>query len=202
MESSGGEATKLLDPAGGVTIYGWSADGKKIVYWNGTPIRFSAFDLETRQNSELISHPTLDIHGAELSPDGQWVAFHVPRPVSEPLNIAPVRPGKSATEAEWITVAGTVGFNRRPWWSSDGNLLYFLSARDNYNCIWAQGLDPATKRPRGEPMAVYHFHQTSRSPGRGSASAWGPAVGGGRIVLALSEQSGNVWLAEPAAADR
>jgi tricorn protease-like protein len=200
MDSSGGEATKLLDPAGGVTIYGWSADGKKLVYWNGTPIRFSAFDLETRQNSELISHPTLDIHGAELSPDGQWVAFHVPRPVSEPLNIAPVRPGKSATETEWITVAGAVGSNRRPWWSPDGNLLYFLSSRDNYSCIWAQRLDPATKRPRGEPMAVYHSHQTSRSLGGGGAAAWGPAVGGGRIVFALGEESGNIWLAEPATA--
>ena len=62
MDSSGGEATKLLDPAGGVTIYGWSADGKRIVYWHGSPIRFSLFDLGTRQTSVLISHPTYDIH--------------------------------------------------------------------------------------------------------------------------------------------
>jgi len=130
MESSGGEATKLFDPEGGVMIYGWSADGKKIVYWNRTPVRFSVFDLETRQNSELISHPTFDIHGAELSPDGQWVAFHVPRPASEPIKIAPVREGKAAAEAEWVTVADTAGASRRPWWSPDGNLLYFLSSRD------------------------------------------------------------------------
>ncbi len=31
---------------------------------------------------------------------------------------------------------------------------------------------------------------------------FGPAVGGGRIVFALREQSGNIWLAEPAAAER
>jgi len=202
MDSSGGEATKLFDPEGGVMIFGWSADGKKIVYWNGTPVRFSVFDLDTRQSSELISHPTLDIHGAELSPDGQWVAFHVPRPASEPLKIAPVRAGKPAAEAEWVTVADTAGASRRPWWSPDGNLLYFLSARDNYNCIWAQRLDPATKRPRGEPLAVYHVHQTSRSLGFGGAAGWGPAVGGGRIVFALSEQTGNVWLAEPGVAER
>ena len=159
MDSSGGEATKLFDPAGGVTIYGWSADGKRIVYWHGTPIRFSVFDLEMRQSWELISHPTYDIHGAELSPDGKWVAFHMPRQGREPLKVAPVREGKAAAEAEWITVTTAAGANSRPWWSPDGNLLYFLSSRDNYQCIWAQPLDSATKRPRGGPMAIYHFHE-------------------------------------------
>ncbi len=199
MDSSGGEATKLLDPAGGVTIFGWSADGKWIVYWDGTPLRFSMFDLETRQTSELISHPIYNIHGAELSPDGKWVAFHLPRAGSELVKIAPVRAGKAAAEGEWITVAAA-GTNRRPWWSPDGNLLYFLSTRDSYQCIWAQPLDPATKRPRGEPMAVYHFHETRRALSIADGANFGPAVGGGRIVFALGEQSGNVWLAEPAAA--
>jgi serine/threonine protein kinase len=199
MASSGGEATKLLDQEGGVRIYGWSADGKKIVYWHGAPVRFSVFDLETRQTSELISHPAYDIHGAELSPDGNWVAFHLPRPVSEPLKIAPVRQGKAAAEAEWITVTDTTGTNRRPWWSPDGNLLYFVSTRDNYQCIWAQPLDPATKRPRGEPMAVYHSHEARRTL---NPLGGAPAMGGGRMVFALSEQSGNIWLAEPAAAER
>jgi Tol biopolymer transport system component len=202
MESSGGEATKLLDPPGGVMIYGWSADGKRIVYWHGTPIRFSVLDLETRQSRELISHPTLDIHGAELSPDGKWVAFHIPRPVGEPLKIAPVRDGKATGEAEWITVTAAGGSNRRPWWSPDGNLLYFLSTRDDYPCIWAQRLDPSTKRPRGEPMAVYHLHETRRSMNILGAASFGPAVGRGRIVFALREQNGNIWLAEPESSDR
>jgi len=41
MDSSGGEAIKLLYPEGGVTIFGWSADGKRIVYYDGSPIRYS-----------------------------------------------------------------------------------------------------------------------------------------------------------------
>jgi Tol biopolymer transport system component len=196
------KATKLLDLAGGVTIFGWSADGKRIVYWDGSPTRFSVFDLETRQTSVLISHPAHDIHGAELSPDGNWVVFHLPRPGSEPLKIAPVREGKAAGEAEWITVTAAAGLNRRPWWSPDGNLLYFLSTRDGYGCIWAQRLDPSTKRPRGEPIAVYHFHEIRRSPDILAAAWFGPAVGRGRIVFALGEQTGNIWLAEPASSDR
>jgi dipeptidyl aminopeptidase/acylaminoacyl peptidase len=197
MDSSGGEATKLLDPAGGVTIYGWSGDGKRIVYYDGAPNRFSVFDLETRRTSELISQPGYSVHGAELSPDGKWVAFHLPRPGSEHLKIAPVRAGKAAAEEEWITVTTVAGSNFRPWWSPDGNLLYFLSTRDNYQCIWAQPLDQPTKRPRGEPKPVYHFHEARRSLST-ATSDFGPAVGGGQIVFGLGEQSGNIWLAEPA----
>jgi len=197
MDSSGGEATKSLDPPGGVNIFGWSADGKRIVYWDGAPIRFSVFDLETRQTSELISHSTYNIHGVELSPDGNWVAFHLPRPVSEPVKIAPVRAGKAAAEEEWITVTTATGINRRPWWSPDGNLLYFLSSRDNYQCIWAQPLNAATKRPRGEPIEVYPFHEARRSLSILQGANFGPAVVGGRIVFSLAEQSGNIWLAEP-----
>jgi Tol biopolymer transport system component len=195
MDSSGGEATKLLDLGGTSTfsINGWTADGKRIVYWDGSPIRFSLFDLETRQASVLISHPTYDIHDAELSPDGNWVAFHMSHQ-GRALNIAPVRKRKAAVEAEWIAVTDTAG--RRFWWSPDGNLLYFLSASDNHECIWAQRLDPATKRPRGDPLAIYHFHETRPSQ-EGWDAFFGPAVGGGRIVFALAAQSGNIWLAEP-----
>ena len=196
MDSTGGEARKLLDTPAGVMMYVWSTDGKRIVYWDGNPVRFSVFDLETRKTSVLISHPTYDIHGAELSPDGKWVAFHLPRPGSEPVKIAPVRDGKAASEVEWITVTDTTGANWRPWWSPDGNLLYFVSTRDNYLCIWAQLLDPATKRPHGEPLAIYHFHAARQ--GLLEGARFGPGVGGGRIVFALGEQSGNIWMAEPA----
>jgi serine/threonine protein kinase len=183
-------------------VEGKKLDARSDVFSFGSaPIRFSVFDLETRQSWELISHPTLEIRGAELSPDGKWVAFHIPRPVSELLKIAPVRDGKATGEAEWITVTGAAGNNRRPWWSPDGNLMYFLSTRDGYSCIWAQRLDPSTKRPRGEPMAVCHFHETRRSPSPVTAS-FGPAVGRGRIVFALGEQTGNIWLAEPESSKR
>jgi hypothetical protein len=79
----------------------------------------------------------------------------------------------------------TAGFNKRPWWAPNGNLLYFLSTRDNYTCIWAQPLDPATKQARGEPKVVSHFHDARRSVNIGSTNLFGPAVGGGRVIFAL-----------------
>ena len=77
MSTRGGVASVLLRAQDDqVNIYGWSADSKKILYWHGRPIRFSLLDVTTRRSAPLISHPQHNIHGAELSPDQQWVAFH------------------------------------------------------------------------------------------------------------------------------
>jgi hypothetical protein len=144
----------------------------------------------------MIGHPKLDIHGAEPSPDRKWVAFHLPGVTNEPVKIAPLRNGRAASESEWITVAEYPGRNNRPWWSPDGTLLYFLSLKDNYPDIWAQRLDPATKRPVGEAFAVYHFHETRKAPNIIGAAAFGPAIGKDQITFSLLERSANIWIAE------
>ena len=47
-----GRGNEAPGSSGGVTDFGWSADGKRIVYWDGTPVRFSRFNRETtRQQS-------------------------------------------------------------------------------------------------------------------------------------------------------
>ena len=63
------------------------------------------------------------------------------------MKIAPIHSGRAAGESEWITVAAYPGRNTRPWWSPDGNLLYFLSMKDSYPDIWVQRLDPVAKHP-------------------------------------------------------
>jgi hypothetical protein len=93
-------------------------------------------------------------------------------------------------------VAEYPGTNTRPWWSPDGNLLYFLSMKDGYPDIWAQRLHTVTKRPAGEAFAVYHFHETRRAPNILGAAAFGPAIGRNQITFSLQERSGNIWIAE------
>ena len=149
MDASGGEATNLLD--GGITIYGWTADGNQIVYWDGTPIRFSVFDLRDTQDIRANLSPNVCHSRRRVVAGWQLGGLLLAASGQRAGKLGPVRDGKAAAEAEWITVSTTAGANRRPWWSPDGNLLYFLSTRDNYQCIWAQHLDPVTKRPRGEP---------------------------------------------------
>ena len=61
--------------------------------------------------------------------------------------------------ADGIPITDGKEIDRQAYWSPDGNLLYYLSDRDGFRCIWAQSLNPATKHPEGEAFTVLHFHQ-------------------------------------------
>jgi hypothetical protein len=105
-----------------------------------------------------------------------------------------------APEESWIPITDGKGLDREAAWSPDGNLLYFLSDRDGFRCIWAQRLQPATKRPVGEPSAVLHFHHARRSLRAvgNNVGAIGLSVAKGRLVFALGDVTGNIWLRESA----
>ena len=171
-----------------------------MVYCLQGPTRWFTLDLASRKSSPLLAHPKLIIHGVELSPDKRWASFHIPGRVRAPVYIAPVRDGTVAGESEWIRAADTAGRNGRPWWSPDGNLLYWMSERDGFVCAWAQRLEPASKKPSGEPFAVLHFHEARRSLAGFGLSGFGPAVSRDRLTFALPESSGNIWIAEKEAA--
>lgn len=201
IDASGGDAIKLLENATdrvGAQIYDWTHDGNHLVFCHGSPIRFGLLNPRTRQSRELISHPKLNIHGAEISPDGRWVAFHVPGTAREPLYIAALRDGRATEEADWILVTNSPGYNRRPWWSDDGDLLYYLSERDVSPAIWAQRLNPSTKQPQGEPFAIQRFPETRRNARLSAAAQFGPAIAKDRIIYSLQEMFGNIWIAEVA----
>jgi WD40 repeat protein len=122
--------------------------------------------------------------------------IHVPLEAEQgrtPIFIAPLRNGVALGESEWIQVTDGTGTEAAPWWSPDGNILYFLSQRDGFQCIWAQHLDKATKRPAGAPFDVAHFHGARRKV---QEAGFGPGIGVDKLVFALSESTGNIWMAQ------
>ncbi|MFN0165985.1 MAG: protein kinase domain-containing protein [Bryobacteraceae bacterium] len=193
IPASGGEATRLLEFRGSGNLYGWSPDGAKILYWDREPVRFSLFDTKTRQTAELLSHPEYHIHEASFSPDQRWLAFHTPLGRQTKIWIAPVRDGRAAGEADWIKVIDQRADHRKPWWSPDGNALYFIGNADGFNCIYLQRLEAAGKHPAGAPLAVYHNHSTRFTLGSAFLS---PTVLPGRIIFGMLERTSNVWFAE------
>src|SRR5262249_16266867 len=110
--------------------------------------------------------------------------------------IAPVRGDAVPGEAEWLPVTDGSGLDRNAVWSPDGSLLYFLSERDGFRCIWAQRLDHGAKRPVGAPFAVHHFHQARHSlmPAQ-EVSRIGLSVVRNKIIFSMAETRGNIWLA-------
>jgi hypothetical protein len=101
----------------------------------------------------------------------------------------------SPSERNWIPVTDGSANDREAYWSPDGNLLYFLSERDGFRCVWAERLNPASKNPVGAPFPVYHFHHARRSlTGLGRGRGEVMSVARDRILLAVGEVTGNIWM--------
>jgi hypothetical protein len=96
---------------------------------------------------------------------------------------------------EWIQVVGGAGFVDAPRWSPNGRLLYHLSDRDDFLCIWAYALDPMTRQPVGEPIPIAHAHDTQQKLLTSMRSMWSLAVGADRLVYNAARSSGNVYTA-------
>jgi hypothetical protein len=60
-----------------------------------------------------------------------------------------------------VTDGSSQDFKSR--WSKDGNLIYFVSTRDGFRCLWAHRLDPTTKQPKGSPFEIYVSHRAQLS---------------------------------------
>ena len=133
------------------------------------------------------------IRDACLSPDDRWLAVLTDAPPARnTIVISPVR-DKPVSLQEWIPVTEDSSYLDSPRWSTNGQILYFLSERDGHSCIWAQRLDPAGRKPAGEAFAVHHEHRSrfvlNLPRGYGSIS-----VGGNTLVFLLGEMSGNIWM--------
>ena len=114
--------------------------------------------------------------------------------------IAPVRDGVPGKEAEWIAVTDGEYNDDKPQFSPDGNTVYFLSStRDGYICIWAQKLNPVTRRPVGAPIGYEHFHswaQRDLSPYGQAISASDLTVARDKMLVNLPQFRVDIWMTQ------
>jgi hypothetical protein len=77
-------------------------------------------------------------------------------------------------------------------------MLYFLSERDGFRCIYAVRLNPVTHQAVGAPFTVQHFHAARWSLKRINSTTGmnGLSVTPGRLIVAFGELTGNIWLEE------
>lgn len=190
---SGGLPQTLCEDCG--VVSGWSNDKAKILFNIGRPSRVTVLDRPSQAPVPVLEHPELDLYSALFSPDDGWISFHARRPNQKRRIYLARHHNNPISESEWIPIAVDEFNNAEPRWSPEGNLLYFLSDRDGFLCIWAQRLTKDSKAPAGPPQEVYHFHQARLSPLNVSNSGYvRMSIGQGRIILTLGEITGNVWL--------
>ncbi len=194
VAANGGAPEQLCGDCGEVEQ--WTPSGHEILFVTADdPSGVGLLKVGASPNRAWLKHPGYGVFNARLSPDGQWVSFN-----GRPNNRAPARvfiakvQGSVVSgEKEWTVVTED---GDAPSWSPQGSLLYFWSNQDGSPCLWAQALDPTTKRPTGSPLNIQHFHSRALSWRNLYLGAPDIAVARDKIVFNLGEQTGNVWMTE------
>jgi eukaryotic-like serine/threonine-protein kinase len=173
-------------------LFGFFSDSRYVLS-SGGPARLVRRNVETGAETPLVEAAGT-ILDADVSWDDRWLAVAIGRPDGAvTLEVVPLGE-RAASPMPAILVASSRRFVSSPRWSSDGSRLYYLADRDDFVCLWGQGLDAATKKPRGEPVAVFHAH---RSPWRMNfPRGFSFRVGRDRIVLNAAEITGNVLVGQ------
>jgi len=191
---AGGKPTQLCSDCG--EPRNWLPGGRGLLYQKLSAKGNSLIGvLELTGHAEpLVQSSDSALFSPSVSPDGRWMALVVRTPPNDHrVTVVPLRNGIAAPKVAWIPVTESGPWVNKPRWAPSGNLLYYVSDRDGFVCIWASRLDPATKQPLGEPKAVVHFHV-----GRNSLdNVYGLelSVTDDKLVFNLGESSGNIWLA-------
>jgi eukaryotic-like serine/threonine-protein kinase len=194
VAASGGTPGQVCGDCGDVEQ--WIPDGRGILFVTATdPSGIGFLTLGSSPQREWLTHPGYSIFNARVSGDRRWVAFNARPNRFAPARvlIAQVRGSRVSGEEEWIEVTED---GDAPAWAPRGDLVYFWSDRDGSPCLWAQALDPTTKRPIGSPVSIDHFHKRSLSWKNLYLYAPDIAVARDKIVFSLGEHTSNIWMTE------
>lgn len=193
VATAGGAPEQVCDDCG--TVEEWSPDGRRIIYVTADdPSAVGVLHLGSSPDGAWLKHPGYGIYNPRLSSDGGWLAFNARTDrFAQPRVFVASVSSSVAPERDWILISQDA---EAPGWSPDGSRLFFWSDRDGSACLWSQQLDPATKRPIGQPVSIQHFHNRGLSWKNLSLGGPDVAVSRDRIVFNLGEHAGNVWMTQ------
>jgi hypothetical protein len=183
---AGGKPTLMC---GGCDIpWGWSNDGAKLLYGDESSLK--VWDLVANKHYDAIERTGHGIWSGHFSPDDRWITFTAqsgPNPQSRSFAV-PFRDGETRRTGDWVPLP------QSPNTASGTALSYFISKRDGFPCLWSVRQEsPLAKQ--AEPQPLRHFHNARLSPHEDPE--WrGPSVARDKVLFALTELTGNIWVAE------
>jgi eukaryotic-like serine/threonine-protein kinase len=189
-----GVPKKISIPGACGYAWSWSSDAKLLLYNCPGSGPVHVFHSESGETSQFLGR---QIYHVSFSPDDRWIVFgqHYPNG-RERVFLSPFGGKAAPQEQDWLPVTDGATFDAYPRWSPSGNFLYFVSDRDGFRCLWAQRLDPATKRLLGAPAPVFHSHASRRSLLNVGVNSLEISVARDKIALPMGEITGNIWMAK------
>ena len=193
--AGGGTAEKICEGCG--QLRSWSPERRVMLSqdteFDGAKRRINRIDAVSGRKTVLLEKNLL--YAPDLSPDGEWVTFQSRATLDDPreqLFVAPMSDGAPVEPERWVPITELKYFDAGPIFSRDGKVIYFISDRDGFTCLWAVRLDPATKKPVADPFVVKHFHGSPRH------YSWYPIfrVGPDRIIINLDQVQSDLWMTQ------
>ena len=134
-------------------------DGKRISYEPAQSEDLTYYDVERKARVTVAQRPDDSVlTDGRFSPDGKWMAFHArTKKTTAQVFVVPLDGVLPVPRPRWIAVTDGGSEEMEPAWSPTGDLLYFLSDRDGFRCIWARRLNGADKRPPATPSRCAIF---------------------------------------------
>ena len=164
------------------TLHDWSRDGDLLLCADGGSLfQFQIGKAKEKPLLALLQAPMR----AQFSPDCQWLSFVTETGQGEATAgfVAPL----DGSNRRIAICEGIYGLSLH--WAPDGNALYYWSLRDGFRCLYLQPLDPKTKIPLGDPVAILHRHASQSYPWSGGTLS----VSSTRMAMTLKDESANIW---------
>jgi serine/threonine protein kinase len=190
IPASGGLTRKIADDC---VAFTWAHISRSVLCWALSGM--SMLDIESGQQRRFTAEI---VAGGTLAWDDRWMAGYrgAEQPGKSRIVAMPIRERGLTPVSDWVPITNGDYSDVLPAFSPNGKLIYFMSRRDGFGCLWAQRLDPATKKPVGPAFAIQHFHSARRSPGSVRSGQRAIAVARNMIVSTMEERTGNIWMSE------
>lgn len=179
--------------------WGFSPDGHWIVATRseeGRRARLLLVSTETatatnQPEHELAADPGADLQEAQFSPNGRWIAFEASADGPPQRSTLRVMPG---TGGAWRPLVDTALTARKPRWSPEGRILYFLLRQTELDNVWGLHFDPVRGAPMGEPFPVTALHSMIRHV-YSFSHASDFAISRNRLVVPMEDYTNtSIWM--------
>jgi Tol biopolymer transport system component len=192
-----GESQRMI--LGGKSAYpwDWSRDNRLLLF-NSFEGGIHSVDVQSGREKPFLDRPGFALHQVKFSPDDQSLAVlgcdsDASGAPQCQIFIVPMENGAPARAERWIAIDHPSHWDDKPRWSPKGDLIYFISDRDGYLCLWAQRFARSRRALVGAPMPVYHFHNARLSMANVDMGILEIDVAKDKIVMGLGDLTGNIW---------